>query len=53
MSRLHSDDVYNQSLNTQIMRLWRNLETDPADPRHMCTERVSGYLFAVSVETIY
>src|SRR6202011_5829551 len=29
MSRLHSDDVYNRSVNTQILRLRRKLETDP------------------------
>jgi two-component system, OmpR family, response regulator len=53
MSRLHSDDVYNRSVNTQIMRLRRKLETDPARPRYICTERGAGYLFAVPVETIY
>jgi two-component system, OmpR family, response regulator len=53
MSRLHSDDVYNRSVNTQVMRLRRKLETDPANPRYICTERGAGYLFGVSVETIY
>jgi len=53
MSRLHSDDVYNRSVNTQIMRLRRKLETDPAKPRYICTERGAGYLFGVAVDTIY
>ncbi|HUD25679.1 MAG TPA: response regulator [Burkholderiaceae bacterium] len=53
MSRLHSDDVYNRSVNTQVMRLRRKLETDPAKPRYICTERGAGYLFGVPVETIY
>jgi two-component system OmpR family response regulator len=53
MSRLHSDDVYNRSVNTQIMRLRRKLEADPANPRYICTERGAGYLFGVPVETIY
>jgi len=39
MSRLHGDDVYNRSVNTQVMRLRRKLETDPANPRYICTER--------------
>ena len=53
MSRLHSDDVYNRSVNTQIMRLRRKLEADAANPRYICTERGAGYLFGVPVETIY
>src|SRR5882757_3188100 len=53
MSRLHSDDIYNRSVNTQILRLRRKLETDPAKPRYICTERGAGYLFGVPVETIY
>src|SRR5882762_5109768 len=53
MSRLHGDDVYNRSVNTQVMRLRRKLEIDPAKPRYICTERGAGYLFGVPVETIY
>ena len=53
MSRLHSDDVYNRSVNTQLLRLRRKLETDPASPRYILTERGAGYIFSVRVETIY
>jgi two-component system OmpR family response regulator len=53
MSRLHSDDVYNRSVNTQILRLRRKLETDPAKPRYICTERGAGYVFSVRVDIIY
>src|SRR5467141_2423473 len=53
MSRLHSDDVYNRSVNTQILRLRRKLEADPRKPRYICTERGSGYLFGVPVDIIY
>jgi DNA-binding response OmpR family regulator len=53
MSRLHSDDVYNRSVNTQVMRLRRKLETDPAKPRYIRTERGGGYVFSVPVETVY
>ncbi|HWZ72459.1 MAG TPA: response regulator [Casimicrobiaceae bacterium] len=53
MSRLHNDDVYNRSVNTQVMRLRHKLETDPANPRYILTERGAGYVFSVSVETIY
>jgi len=53
MSRLHSDDVYNRSVNTQVMRLRRKLETDPANPRYILTERGAGYVFSVRVDTVY
>ncbi|MFM0283804.1 response regulator [Paraburkholderia sediminicola] len=53
LSRLHSDDVYNRTVNTQILRLRRKLEADPAKPRYVCTERGVGYVFSVRVETIY
>jgi hypothetical protein len=52
-SRLHGDDVYNRSVNTQILRLRRKIETDPAKPRYICTERDAGYVFSVRVEIIY
>jgi two-component system OmpR family response regulator len=53
MSRLHGDDVYNRSVNTQIMRLRRKLESDPAKPRYICTERGAGYIFSARVDIIY
>jgi len=53
MSRLHSDEVYNRTVDTQIMRLRRKLETDPTNPRYIQTERGSGYIFNVPVETVY
>jgi len=53
MSRLHNDDVYNRSVNTQILRLRRKLEIDPANPRYILTERGAGYVFSVRVEIIY
>ncbi|HUL94063.1 MAG TPA: response regulator [Burkholderiales bacterium] len=53
MSRLHSDDVYNRSVNTQVMRLRRKLEADPANPRYIVTERGAGYVFSVPVESVY
>jgi two-component system, OmpR family, response regulator len=53
MSRLHGDDVYNRSVNTQIMRLRRKLEVEPGKPSCIRTERGAGYLFGVPVEIIY
>src|SRR6202790_838571 len=53
MSRLHNDDVYNRSVNTQVMRLRHKLERNPARPRYILTERGAGYVFSVAVEIIY
>jgi two-component system OmpR family response regulator len=53
MSRLHGDDVYNRSVNTQILRLRRKLEADPSKPRYICTERKAGYVFSARVEIVY
>ena len=53
MSRLHSDDIYNRSVDTQVMRLRRKLEVDVAKPRYIQTERGAGYVFGAAVETVY
>jgi len=53
MSRLHGDDVYNRSVDTQVMRLRRKLEIDEAKPRYIQTERGAGYMFSAAVETVY
>jgi DNA-binding response OmpR family regulator len=53
VSRLHGDDVYNRSVNTQILRLRRKLESDPAKRRYICTESGAGYVFNARVDIIY
>jgi two-component system OmpR family response regulator len=53
MSRLHGVDVYDRSVNTQILRLRRKLESDPLKPRDICTERGAGYVFSARVDMIY
>jgi two-component system OmpR family response regulator len=53
LSRLHNDEVYNRSIDVQILRLRRKIEKDTGEPRYIKTERGAGYLFAVPVETIY
>jgi DNA-binding response OmpR family regulator len=45
--------LYNRTVNTQVMRLWRKLESDSTRPRYICTERGVGYVFSVPVETVY
>jgi DNA-binding response OmpR family regulator len=53
LSRLHNDEVYNRSIDVQIMRLRRKLEHDVRNPRYIVTERRVGYTFGVPVETVY
>ena len=53
LSRLHNDEVYNRSIDVQILRLRRKIEANPAEPRYIRTERGAGYLFGVPVETVY
>ena len=53
LSRLHNDDVFERSIDVQIGRLRRRIESDPARPRYIRTERRAGYVFAVPVQTIY
>jgi len=52
MSRLHNAEVYDRSIDIQILRLRRKIETDPARPQFICTERGAGYVFAQPVEVV-
>jgi len=47
LSRLHNDEVYNRSVDVQIMRLRRKIEKDPAEPRYIRHRKGAGYLFGV------
>lgn len=51
-SRLHSTEVYDRSIDVQIMRLRRKIELDPAHPELIRTERGVGYTFAVPVKVV-
>ena len=53
LSRLHNDEVFNRCIDVQVMRLRRKIETDPAHPRYIKTERGAGYRFESPVQTIY
>jgi two-component system, OmpR family, response regulator len=48
-TRMH-EDVFDRSINVQVLRLRRKLEIDPSAPRIIRTERGVGYVFAVPVE---
>ena len=50
-TRIH-EDVFDRSIDVQVLRLRRKLETDPSAPRVIQTERGVGYVFALAVETL-
>jgi two-component system OmpR family response regulator len=50
-TRVH-EDVFDRSIDVQILRLRRKLERDPSAPSVIQTERGVGYVFAVPVERI-
>lgn len=50
-TRIH-EDVFDRSIDAQVLRLRRKLETNPSAPRVILTERGVGYVFALPVETL-
>ncbi|WP_238193493.1 response regulator [Methylobacterium frigidaeris] len=50
-TRVH-EDVFDRSIDVQILRLRRKLEADPSAPRLIVTERGIGYVLAVAVERV-
>jgi len=50
-TRAH-EDVFDRSIDVQILRLRRKLERDPSAPRVIRTERGVGYVFAATVERV-
>ncbi|HEX2886505.1 response regulator [Vineibacter terrae] len=51
-SRVHDADVFDRSIDVQILRLRRKLEPNPSEPRLIRTERGTGYVFATPVEIL-
>src|SRR5258708_4709329 len=48
-TRVH-EDIYDRSIDVQVLRLRRRLEADPSAPRIILTIRGVGYIFALTVE---
>lgn len=46
----HHEDIFDRSIDVQVLRLRRKLEADPKAPRVIKTERGVGYVFAIPVE---
>jgi DNA-binding response OmpR family regulator len=52
LSRVHNAEVYDRAIDIQILRLRRKIESDPARPRFIKTERGAGYVFSVAVDIV-
>ena len=49
-SRVHDEEVFDRSIDVQILRLRRKLEADPSEPTLIKTERGAGYILDTAVE---
>lgn len=45
-----NEDIFDRSIDVQVLRLRRKLELDPSAPRVIQTERGIGYVFALPVD---
>jgi two-component system, OmpR family, response regulator len=50
-TRIH-EDVFDRSIDVQVLRLRRKLESDPSTPSIIQTERGVGYVFSLPVEAL-
>ena len=51
-TRLHGGEVYDRSIDVQILRVRRKIESTPSVPRYIKTERGAGYRFVPPVEPL-
>jgi DNA-binding response OmpR family regulator len=49
-SRIHDNEVFDRSIDVQILRLRRKIEVDPSAPALIRTERGVGYVFSSPVD---
>jgi two-component system, OmpR family, response regulator len=52
-SRVYDNEVYDRSIDVQVLRLRRKIEADPTQPQFIITERGVGYIFNSHVEILY
>ncbi len=52
-SRVYDNEVYDRSIDVQVLRLRRKIEADPSQPQFIVTERGVGYIFHSPVEVLY
>ena len=52
LSRLNRAEVYDRSIDVQILRLRRKIEPNPSDPQYIKTERGAGYMLDAAVDVL-
>jgi two-component system, OmpR family, response regulator len=52
LSRLHNDEVYDRSIDTQVGRLRKKFDPEGTRAQFIRTERGAGYVFTATVETV-
>ncbi len=52
LSRLNNAEVFDRTVDVQVLRLRRKLEADPFHPTLIVTERGAGYRLQTTVETL-
>jgi DNA-binding response OmpR family regulator len=52
-SRVYDNEVYDRSIDVQVLRLRRKIEADPSQPQYILTERGVGYSFSAPVEILH
>jgi DNA-binding response OmpR family regulator len=52
-SRVYDNEVYDRSIDVQVLRLRRKIEAEPSQPRFILTERGVGYSLAAAVDVVY
>jgi two-component system, OmpR family, response regulator len=52
-SRVYDNEVYDRSIDVQVLRLRRKIEADPSQPQFIVTERGVGYIFNSHVDVLY
>src|SRR5882762_4601840 len=53
LSARYDNEVYDRAIDVQILRLRRKIESNPAQPQIIVTERGAGYRVGVPVEAVY
>jgi two-component system OmpR family response regulator len=49
---LHDEEVFDRSIDVQILRLRRKLEDNPSEPTLIKTERGVGHILDTAVEVL-
>src|SRR5882672_8869709 len=52
-SRVYDNEVYDRSIDVQVLLLRRKIESDPSQPQFIVTERGVSYIFKSPVEILY